>query len=143
MNNEMPSIQEIENILIEAKVVEVGDDASMRIGKVLIASAYVGEDSKQLAIACGLAESEVVLVISGLRAGNVFGRNVNHAEDYLEGEESGLTLQLDIGCATGKMRRDDAKEPSYSLTRVGKDYVEQELLPQILNDESGQSREGR
>lgn len=128
-----PSVEIIESLLRDQEYCGVAaSDAEINAGKILLFSAYVGEDSEQLAIATGLSLEDVRRISSNLQKANVFGKEVNHSKEYLGNDLSGLALILDIQCAGGHLQRSTPKdngEPTWKCTEEGLDYVEQELLP--------------
>lgn len=103
----------------------------MTIGKVLLFSAWVGEDIPQLSIVSGLPETEVFAIAEKLTHAGVFGSGDDHAADYL-GDSGGLCLSLDVSCGMGQLRRGDDSTPAnqtWQMTEAGLDHVERELLP--------------
>ena len=124
---EYPDIEVIETLLDGEEY--CGPDRkrepySRAIHKILLFSAFVGEDFHTLSLASRVDAKAVSEIIAALRTSNVFGCGLNHYEDYFLSTDSGIHLQLDSQCGLGYMTRVAVKPRSWAMTASGIEYAE-------------------
>jgi len=129
---EYPSLELVEKMLRSEDVCGSGaSDADIAAGKILLFSAYVGENPEQLAIASGMELSRVQEMVGNLIDASVFGKGLDHAIYISDDKNSWMTLMLDICCAQGRMARGNPHpdgEPTWKMSEDGIRYVEKDLM---------------
>jgi hypothetical protein len=127
---EMLDLEQVDAILADKECVGVGpSDPEFPIGRILIFSAFVGEDEAKLAELAQLPIKQVFEISAILHRNGVFGKGIDHYKDYFEDEHSGICLNCDIACGKKMLQRgqQDGKA-SWKMLEEGLKYVEEELL---------------
>jgi hypothetical protein len=126
---DIPKLRDVRKILRKQ---EVCANDELPIGTVLIYSAYVGEDERELSRLSRLSMAYVAELCGNLRKNGVFGKQINHFSDYMESKNGGMTLALDISCGLNLLQRGSRDgEATYKMTDEGIDYVENDLLKRV------------
>jgi len=127
---EMPSIEEVETMLTDPDLCGASE-IEMPIGKVLLFSAFVGEEDAALAKATGMPLQLVFEVTKILIKNGVFGRDLDHYKDYFEDKKGSIALNCDLACGKNMLQRSERDGVAvWKMTEEGTKYVEQKLLPQ-------------
>jgi hypothetical protein len=129
----MPTPQDLEDVLVATgNITDSSTIFEMTVGKILLASAYVGEQPEQLAAFINFDIDAVRDICDRLTQSGVFGAGNDHESDYFRDDDTGVVaLGMDMACGLGWLERsrNDKGEPAYRMTQDGCQYVENELLP--------------
>ncbi len=128
---DLPTIEVVETMISDPALcgLAVNDFRARAVAKILIFSAFVGEDETQLSLMSGEDLLRTQEVCEALKKAGVFGTGVNHFEDYFRGEGMGITFNCDLACGQGMLKRSmkDGKA-TWQMTEQGSDYVQNDLL---------------
>ena len=130
MEKDVPTIEQVDTVISDPNICGSENGKERMVAKILIFSAYVGEDEVQLSILSGLPLEAVKRISAMLKKNGVFGAGIDHHADYLENESSGVVLNCDIACGTNHLKRSVKDgEAAWKMTDEGLSYVEEKLLP--------------
>jgi hypothetical protein len=128
MSEEMLSVEQVEEILLDREVCGL-DEEELPVGKVLIFSAFVGEDDAKLVAVSGVPLEQVFSITKMLIKNGVFGVGIDHHKDYFENPHSTICLNCDIACGRDMLKRTTKNgEAHYQMTEPGLKHVEEEIL---------------
>jgi hypothetical protein len=129
-NDYCPSPQDIEEVLTSKEFNYKPGSIDLSVAKILLFTVWAGEDIEQLSALSGVPLDQTCLIATALRATNVFGKGINHREEYFAEEGGGTALSLDICCAMGLAIRTGGVGPSatFKLTQAGIDSVHRDLI---------------
>ena len=127
---QMLSLEQVDTILADPDCVGLKDgDEDFPIGRILIFSAFVGEDDERLQIATGMPIDLIFKISGTLIKNGVFGKGIDHYHDYFENDHSGIALCCDMACGKNMLKRGlKDGEPSWVMCEDGIKYVEEVLL---------------
>jgi len=121
---DIPTIEDVKEMLLDPDICGAGEE-EMPVGKILLFSAFVGEDDIALSSLTGLPIEEVFSISKTLIKNGVFGAGLDHYRDYFIDDHSAITLNCDIACGKNMLIRGCVDgEPTWKNTAEGKLEVE-------------------
>lgn len=130
------TLEQVDTILADPKCVGVkeGDDG-FPVGRLLLLSAFVGEDDERLQIATGMPIQQIFSITATLHKNGVFGKWIDHYHDYFEDEHSGIILNCDMACGQDMLERSLIDgQAHWKMIEAGLKYVEEKLLPRLKKE---------